>query len=108
MKTTSRQLRHDGNSSGFLNYLNDTARPSLYRNGEVLTRRDPAGSDGDSKGISLEQREMTVYSARRLTASERRTVETNGFEQLTRPISGGDIDFFDQQPVAHDYHRECA
>lgn len=108
MKDTATQLPREEGSSGFFNYLDDSARPSLYRNGEVLTRRDPDGSDGDSKGISLEEREMTVHNARRMMAGERRTVETNGFEMLTRPLGRRDLDFFDQEQVVREYYGECA
>ena len=35
--------------------MDDNSEPSLYRNGKVLTRRDPDGSDGGSEGVDLEQ-----------------------------------------------------
>ena len=54
MTNTSARMLDDDIKSGFFNYLDNSVRPSLYRNGEVLTRRDPDGSDGGSKGISLE------------------------------------------------------
>lgn len=82
-------------------------RPSLYRNGEVLTRRDPDGSDVDMQGVSLGEREMTVHDARRAKAGERCTLATNGFELLTRPL-GGRLDFFDQRQVVQTYYGQCA
>ncbi len=108
MTNTSARMLDDDIKSGFFNYLDNSVRPSLYRNGEVLTRRDPDGSDGGSKGISLEEREMTVHNARRLTAGERRTVKTNGFEWLTRPLGNRGLDFFDQLRVVEEYYGECA
>jgi len=108
MNSTAVHLVGDENTSGCFNYLDASARPSLYRNGEVLTRRDPDGSDGDSKGVSLEEREMTIHNARRLKTAERCTLESNGFEWLTRPLTGGSMDFFDQDQVVREYYDQCA
>ena len=102
MNKSSAQLADYQSSSGFFNYLDASVRPSLYRNGEVLTRRDPDGSDGSSEGVSLEEREMTVHNARRLKGKERRTIKTNGFEWLTRPLGNRDLDFFDQDQVVRE------
>jgi hypothetical protein len=108
MNTTSAQLQGDESRPGSFNYLDATVRPSLYRNGEVLTRRDPDGSDGSSKGVSLEEREMIVHNARCGTARERRTVASNGFEMLMRPLVGSGLDFFDQHQVVREYYSQCA
>ena len=108
MKDTSAQLPGEAGSAGFFNYLDASVRPSLYRNGEVLTRRDPDGSDGSTEGVSLEERKMAVHNARRLAAGERRTVKTNGFEWLTRPLNSCGLDFFDQRQVVREYYGQCA
>ena len=108
MNSTSAQSLDDASNSGCFNYLDASVRPSLYRNGEVFTRRDPDGSDGGSEGVSLEERKMTVHNARRLKAEERRTIKTNGFEWLTRPLGSLGIDFFDQDQVVREYYGECA
>lgn len=108
MNSTSAQSLDDASNSGCFNYLDASVRPSLYRNGEVLTRRDPDGSDGGSEGVSLEERKMTVHNARRLKAEERRTIKTNGFEWLTRPLGSRDLDFFDQDQVVREYYGQCA
>lgn len=42
MSPTS-QVDSDGHRLGLFNYLDESAEPSLYRNGKVLIRR---GSDG--------------------------------------------------------------
>ena len=39
---------------GVFNYLDATTRPSLFRNGEVLTRRNADGSDFGWRGVNLE------------------------------------------------------
>ena len=105
---TSAQLIGDEGSSGSFNYLDASVRPSLYRNGEVLTRRDPDGSDGGTEGVSLEERTMTVHNGRCMKGEERRTVEKNGFELLTRPLTDPGLDFFDQDQVVRQYYRQCA
>ncbi len=107
MNSTAMNLTGDEDTSGRFNYLDTSARPSLYRNGEVLTRRDPDGSDGDSKGVSLEEQEMAVHNARRLKAADRCTLERNGFEWLTRPLGGDGLDFFDQDQVVREYYGQC-
>ena len=107
MKNTSVRLLGDESRSGSFNYLDASVRPSLYRNGEVLTRRDPDGSDAGTEGVSLEEREMAIHNARRLKAGERRTVTTNGFELLTRPLAGRGLDFFDQHQVVQEYYGQC-
>ena len=106
MNSTSAQSMDDASNSGCFNYLDASVRPSLYRNGEVLTRRDPDGSDGGSEGVSLEERKMTVHNARRLKAEKRRTIKTNGFEWLTRPFGSRDLDFFDQDQVVREYYGQ--
>ena len=80
---------------------------SLYRNGKVLTRRDPDGSDTALEGVVLEEREMVVHNGRLLRGSERRTNEQNGFELLSRPLARRDLDFFDHLEVVHNYYPEC-
>jgi hypothetical protein len=108
MNSTSARLLIAENSSGIFNYLDASVRPSLYRNGEVLTRRDPDGNDVDRKGVSLEEREMTVHNARCLKADEERTLTANGFELLSRRLASRGLDFFDQEQVARRYYDQCA
>jgi len=108
MSTTARQLIDDGSQPGLFNYLDDTVASSLFRNGEVLTRRDADGSDGDMRGVDLEEREMIVHNARSMIGPERRTVEAHGFELLDRPLNGGKIDFFDHRQVVENYYSQCA
>ena len=93
---------------GSFSYLDQTVVPSLYRNGKVLTRRDPDGSDQDTRGVKFEQRDMPVHNARQLTSSARRTLDANGFELLARPLTHEGMDFLDQEHVVRMYYRDCA
>jgi hypothetical protein len=88
--------------------MDATARPSLYRNGRVLTRRDPDGSDAGTEGVNREKQEMAIHNARILKAGDRRTIKANGFELLTRPLASGSIDFFDHEQVVQKYYGACA
>lgn len=108
MKNTSTQMLNEESRLGAFNYLDASVKSSLYRNGEVLTKRDANGSDDGSEGVSLEEREMTVHNARLLTGDKRCTVATNGFELLTRPLANQALDFFDQQQVVKEYYAHCA
>jgi hypothetical protein len=90
------------------NYLDATTRPSLFRNGEVLTRRNADGSDFGWRGVSLEPRELAVSDARSLEGRERPTLAANGFELVECPLDGDSVDFFDHDEVVHDYYPQCA
>jgi hypothetical protein len=93
---------------GVFNYLDATTRPSLFRNGEVLTRRNADGSDFGWRGVNLEPRELAVSDARALKGRERRTLAANGFELVGCPLDGGAVDFFDHDEVVHHYYPQCA
>ncbi len=108
MSTNARELNDNISQLGRFNYLEEAAVPSLYRNGKVLTRRDPDGSDGGTQGVDLARHEMTVTNARACIGSEGRTVRSHGFELIERPISGGSIDFFTHTEVVHNYYSQCA
>jgi len=108
MSDMSPRLSGEEGTSGYLNYMDATARPSLYRNGRVLTRRDPDGSDAGTEGVNREKQEMAIHNARILKAGDRRTIRANGFELLTRPLASGSIDFFDHEQVVRKYYGACA
>ena len=93
---------------GVLNYLAESVKSSLYRNGEVLTRRDRDGSDAGTEGVLKVEREITVNNARLLDDTRCRTIETHGFELLTRPLPRSDFDFYDHQQVVQEYYPDCA
>ena len=98
-------------TAGRLNYLDSSLQSSLYRNGKVLLRRDADGSDSDMQGVIFDERQMPVHNARLLDGQNGRaprSLETNGFELLTRPLEHPDFDFFDHQEVVQDYYRQCA
>ena len=108
MNASSAEQLSGSSTIGTFNYLDTTVQRSLYRNGEVLTRRDPDGSDGGSEGVGLEALNMTVHNGRSLPAGERRTVHANGFELITEPLHQRDLDFFDHAQVAQAYYTQCA
>lgn len=108
MQQTSAQLSELAHTTGSFKYLDGTVQPSLYRNGEVLTRRDPDGSDGGSRGINLEPRAMPVYDARRMPGPARRTLAAHGFELLAQPLQQSNLDFLDHRQVVGAYYEECA
>jgi hypothetical protein len=108
MNKPSAQVVADETRVGTFQYLDETVVPSLYRNDEVLTRRDPDGSDAGSKGVSLAGQDMLVHNARLLNGADRRTVKAHGFEWLTRPLDDPDLDFFNQDRVVNDYYDQCA
>lgn len=95
-------------TSGAFRYLDPATRPSLFRNGEVLTRRDAAGSDHGWRGVNLGAHEMTVTDGRALDGSERRTLAANGFELVASPLEGGAPDFLDHEAIVRDYYPRCA
>ena len=98
----------DAVRTGELTYLAAFVESSLYRNGKVFTRRDGAGNDDRWQGADLERRPMPVRDARGLAEPERRTLEANGFELLTRGSACPDIDFLDHDQVVRGYYPHCA
>jgi len=107
MTDMSAQVVGEQSRAGHLNYLEDSVQSSLFRNGKVLTRRDPDGSDSGMQGVLKENRVIDIRDGRRLTGAERLTARTNGFELLARPISS-EINFLDQNQVVNNYYGQCA
>src|SRR5512138_514988 len=85
--------------TGLFNYMADSAKSSLFRNGKVLTRRNQDGSDARWEGVDLEERQMPVANARALTAQSPCTLTTNGFEMQPRPLARHDLNFLDHEQV---------
>ncbi|MGI9408984.1 MAG: CmcJ/NvfI family oxidoreductase, partial [Hyphomicrobiaceae bacterium] len=92
---------------GTFSYMADAAVPSLVRNGRVLTRRDTDGSDAQWVGVDLVKREMEVHDARALGKAAGPTLDRNGFELLSWPLSGLDINFLDNAQVLREYYPHC-
>ena len=97
----------DTGSSGRLNYLDPSVQSSLYRNGKLLIKRNSDGSDTGMEGVAFDERQLTVHNARLLDGGDRRSVDANGFELLTRPLQRPDLSFFDHQEVIQEYYRQC-
>ncbi len=107
MNRTASQVVADENTTGLFNYLDGSVRPSLYRNGAVLTRRDADGYDSGTVGVSLDEKDTLVWNARSLRGNERRTCEANGFELLDAPLEDDGIDFFDYDKIVRHYYGQC-
>ncbi|MDJ0852477.1 MAG: CmcJ/NvfI family oxidoreductase [Myxococcota bacterium] len=97
---------------GRFHYLAASVEHSLHRNGRVLTRRDRDGSDSGFEGVVLDGRELPVLDARRLESDRepgaRCNLDTHGFERLTHPLAGGELDFLDDARVVGEYYPDCA
>lgn len=92
---------------GIFHYMEPEAISSLFRNGRVLTRRDPDGSDDERVGVDLQSAKMPVANARELLGDAHCTLERNGFELVHRPLASP-LDFFDHDAVLRNYYGECA
>lgn len=108
MSTENQSTIYDSDHPGSFNYLAESVTPSLYRNGKVLTRRDPDGSDAGTEGVELEPHAMPVHNARLLDEQSKCTLQTNGFELLLRPLADVGQDFFSHESVTRSYYPECA
>jgi hypothetical protein len=94
--------------AGLFNYMADSAKSSLYRNGKVLTRRNQDGSDARWEGVDLEERQMPVVDAQTPAAQSPCTLATSGFEMRRCPLARKDLNFLDQEEVVRHYYAECA
>ncbi len=92
---------------GAFSYLARSVESSLYRNGRVYTRRDGGGNDSPWIGADRDLRRMPVRDARGLAASERRTLDANGFELRAAPLDGSAVDFLDHDQVVRRYYEQC-
>ena len=108
MNKPNQTLTGSKDSVGTFHYLEPAVESSLYRNGKVLTRRDPDGSDAGSVGVDLEQQDAVVHDARQFSKKNRRTIGSHGFELVDQPILGEEIDFFDHRQVVENYYGQCA
>ena len=88
--------------------MDETVDSSLFRNGKVLTNRDPDGNDFGTVGLDLNKVEVNVYDARTLSVDARHTCDSSGFELLDAPLLDENIDFLDHAAVVHDYYVQCA
>ena len=108
MHNTSTQPFSEKSTSGVFNYLDETVLPSLFRNGKVLTKRDPDGNDYATAGLLINKMELSVYNARTLSVDARPICDTNGFELLNTSLVDEGVDFFDNQSVVRSYYEQCA
>lgn len=97
-----------GTTRGLFNYLAPEVSSSLFRNGQVLTRRDLDGNDSGRQGIDLREYSMPVHDARMRSSGETCRLEANGFELVARPFDAPDFDFFSHDDVVARYYPHCA
>lgn len=95
-------------SLGAFNYLAPATESSLFRNGKVLIRRLPDGSDEDMVGVHAQRQDMPVHNARNATAGARPDLAANGFELLHRPVEQRGLDLLDHAQIVHHYYPQCA
>ncbi|MGI9523695.1 MAG: CmcJ/NvfI family oxidoreductase [Hyphomicrobiaceae bacterium] len=88
-------------------YMADSAHPSLFRNGKVLTRRDRDGTDAEWVGVDLVEREMPVHDARQLEGSAWPRLDRNGFELVSQPLQDQNFDFLNNEQVLQLYYPQC-
>lgn len=93
---------------GTLRYMDPVVQSSLYRNGKVLTRRDPDGSDAGREGIVILPCEVNVQDGRERAHAPYCTLAKNGSELLSSPLADPALDFLDHQQVVSHYYEDCA
>jgi hypothetical protein len=107
MVSSNKESKAQGTRPGVFNYLDETAEPSLFRNGKVLARRDKDGGDAGYVGVNQKPYTLDVHDARILSGVAKKTCEANGFELLDAPLQDPSLDFLDHEQVVHRYYREC-
>lgn len=108
MPNTTAQTINENSTSGAFNYLEESVLPSLFRNGKVMTKRDPDGNDYDTVGLLVNKLELRVYNARLLSEEKRPVCDINGFELLNAPLLNESLDFYNNDSVLNDYYKQCA
>ena len=88
--------------------MGPAATHSLYRNGEVYTRRLPDGGDDEWVGVDLEAYSTSVSNARSAGQRARSSLAQNGFELRDDPVGDTSLDFLDHVQVATRYYPRCA
>lgn len=91
---------------GSFTYLDSATETSLHRNGKVYTQRDRGGSDDDWVGVKPDKREIEVHDTRAYNGAQRHTLQTNGFELLSRPLAGPTVDFLKNEAVVLNYYPQ--
>ena len=95
-------------TKGIFNYMSASTKPSLFRNGQVMIRRDPGGNTTHNEGFDLEAHTLSVLNARLMDLDTQPTCEKNGFELLLRPLNDEAVDFTDHEQVVQNYYGQCA
>ena len=90
---------------GQLNFMRGSSKSSLYRNGEVLIRRDSTGDDAKHSGVDVDKCQLKVIDARQLESPP--DLDVNGFELVAYDPVTLDFDFMNNVGVINDYYPAC-
>ena len=91
-------------TEGIFQFMSAGAKPSLFRNAEVVMQRLPNGNTGLIQGVELESHSLPIVDAR--DGAPTLTCENNGFELFDAPVAAG-LDFLDHAEVVGDYYPAC-
>lgn len=89
--------------NGVFNYQSGSIVRSLVANGQVFTKRDGSGSDGELIGVKWAPTEVTVRNAR----LEPATLDKQGFELTESPTTLPYDSFYDAEQILTGYYPEC-
>ena len=93
-------------TEGEFNFISHTVESSLFRNDQVMIKRDADGNTTSSKGISLEPIKLFVINARVMKENQP-TCDKNGFELRHSPLVDNRLDLLDHRKVLNEYYRQC-
>jgi len=90
--------------NGVFNYQSDSIKRSLVANGQIVTKRDGSGSDGELRGAMFESKEVSVRNARSGLAM---TLDVHGFELRESPTTMQYGEFYVEDTILRNYYPEC-
>jgi len=90
---------------GNVNYMAPSVEASLFRNGKLLTRRDPDGSDDEIIGMVVDKKSQPIANGR--TVRDRPSLHSHGFELISSPIDDPDRDYLKHEAVTGTYYPHC-
>jgi hypothetical protein len=91
---------------GEFSFISSASTSSLFRNDQVMIKRDGKGNTESSKGVNLDKFTLDVHDAR-LMGESQPTCEKNGFELLYAPLADDGIDLRHHESVVKRYYGQC-
>lgn len=88
-----------------LNYLDASVESSLRRNGRLLTRRNPDGSDAGLEGVVITRERVRLLDGRAAGGCD---LDREGFALASDPLGDPGLDFLDEAAVVDRYYPACA